>query len=709
MGKVILSIGMIVKNEIRCLEKCLKALEPLRRAVPCELVIGDTGSTDGTREIAARYADLFFDLPWENDFAAARNAVLARCSGEWYFSLDADEYLDENIEEFVQCLLDPALPDRVENYGIITICNFRDRSLDKDTATSFLAFRLARIRPETRFVGKIHEKFDFSSTETVIDLSAVVLWHDGYAYEGREAALKKCARNMRLLKEELERRPEDPLLIVQCIESSRDVEERLTYVDRGLKLIQSGAPGWEQQGASLMRYAIELAANFGLPQLWEWIDLAFARYPDAALTQVDVNAILCDYYQRCCQWKQVLKAADAYWAGIQRLDRREFPIIEFCATLMAYDSQTSREKVALVQAEACRHLERYQLANQVLQKVPLKTISSSCVGALVKLLAKLSLKTDVSGLFCADAFQILTEEPAKRTDWNRREALRTALTELFTASDPEYPCPYPLLEQLQDQVYAPAAAILSAETDGEIERIAQSIPDWRRVPAPVLKKLLERNIPFPQSLFQTVNFDGIRRTASYLVGHLESPAEEILAFTETLDTEDLTSAVWRFELLSSACVWFKWKNADLSERLYAAFCAASEEYLTLAYSPALLKSPQMQAVLPVNCQYAYGCVQAERQLAAGDSLACVHTLRDMLDIVPSMRDMVLFLTGRVDRVSKEARVRSALSPELVALAKQIRSLLARYPENDPAVFVLKSSEQYQKMKFLIEDPNLDQM
>ena len=45
----LLSIGMIVKNEIRCIEKCLKALQPLREAIPCELVIADTGSDDGTR------------------------------------------------------------------------------------------------------------------------------------------------------------------------------------------------------------------------------------------------------------------------------------------------------------------------------------------------------------------------------------------------------------------------------------------------------------------------------------------------------------------------------------------------------------------------------------------------------------------------------------------------------------------------------------
>ena len=43
------------------------------------------------------------------------------------------------------------------------------------------------------------------------------------------------------------------------------------------------------------------------------------------------------------------------------------------------------------------------------------------------------------------------------------------------------------------------------------------------------------------------------------------------------------------------------------------------------------------------------------------------------------------------------------------MAKQIRAILAQYSEDDPTVFALKQSEQYQKMKFLIEDPNLDAM
>ena len=63
MSTPVLSVGIIFKNEIRCIERCLKSLLPLREAIPCEIVMADTGSDDGSREVAARYADILFDFP----------------------------------------------------------------------------------------------------------------------------------------------------------------------------------------------------------------------------------------------------------------------------------------------------------------------------------------------------------------------------------------------------------------------------------------------------------------------------------------------------------------------------------------------------------------------------------------------------------------------------------------------------------------------
>lgn len=54
---MVLSIGMIVKNEEKYLERCLTALKPTLENVDSELIIADTGSTDNTVEIAKRFTD----------------------------------------------------------------------------------------------------------------------------------------------------------------------------------------------------------------------------------------------------------------------------------------------------------------------------------------------------------------------------------------------------------------------------------------------------------------------------------------------------------------------------------------------------------------------------------------------------------------------------------------------------------------------------
>ena len=49
---MLLSIGMIVKNEEKFLDRCLAAIKPILDNIDSELIIADTGSTDNTVEIA---------------------------------------------------------------------------------------------------------------------------------------------------------------------------------------------------------------------------------------------------------------------------------------------------------------------------------------------------------------------------------------------------------------------------------------------------------------------------------------------------------------------------------------------------------------------------------------------------------------------------------------------------------------------------------
>ena len=84
---VSISLCMIVKNEEDVLARCLDSAAGLVD----EIVIVDTGSTDRTREIAARYTDKIFDFPWRDDFAAARNESFSHAAMDYCLWLDADE------------------------------------------------------------------------------------------------------------------------------------------------------------------------------------------------------------------------------------------------------------------------------------------------------------------------------------------------------------------------------------------------------------------------------------------------------------------------------------------------------------------------------------------------------------------------------------------------------------------------------------------
>jgi len=122
------SVCMIVKNEEQVLERCLESL----KGIADEIVIADTGSTDATKAIAARYTDKIYDFKWIDDFAAARNFVFSKATADYIYSADADEILDaENQAKFLQ--LKAALDDTNAEIVQFWYCN----QLEHNTTYNF--------------------------------------------------------------------------------------------------------------------------------------------------------------------------------------------------------------------------------------------------------------------------------------------------------------------------------------------------------------------------------------------------------------------------------------------------------------------------------------------------------------------------------------------------------------------------------------------
>lgn len=134
-----LSVSMIVKNEEDCLENCLKSVQGAE-----EIVICDTGSTDGTIEIAKKYTDkVFTDFEWCDDFAKARNHALSKCTGDWNFSIDADHVLLTGIEQLKSAAI------KAESMGL--------RSAFVRAENSHNMAVLFKNTPDILWVGECHE------------------------------------------------------------------------------------------------------------------------------------------------------------------------------------------------------------------------------------------------------------------------------------------------------------------------------------------------------------------------------------------------------------------------------------------------------------------------------------------------------------------------------------------------------------------------
>lgn len=203
---VVLTIGMIVKNEGQGLSECLKALEPLRNAVPCELIITDTGSSDNTVEIAERYADRVLHFKWCNDFSAARNTAIDVMQGEWFMYLDADEIFDESIMH----IADFFKSGNYKNYVCAAYIQRNYTDFQHKNYSDFYATRLRRRDRYLRFHDAIHEQFLLSAP--IMQIPAVA-HHTGYVnlLVGNLSHCK-AVRNRPLIEELIAKTPDVPRL-----------------------------------------------------------------------------------------------------------------------------------------------------------------------------------------------------------------------------------------------------------------------------------------------------------------------------------------------------------------------------------------------------------------------------------------------------------------------------------------------------------------
>lgn len=195
------SLSMIVRNEEHHLPDCLRSVSGLFQ----DIVVVDTGSTDGTRAVAESFGARVFDFPWPDSFGAARNESLRHARGKWILWLDADDRLDEENRRQLQSVLD-TLGDELDAYAM------KVRSVLDSERRSFRLLdqvRLFRNLPSVRWDYRIHEQIlpAVNRAGGVVRWANVIIDHVGYV--DASARRGKLERNLRLLELDYAERSDD--------------------------------------------------------------------------------------------------------------------------------------------------------------------------------------------------------------------------------------------------------------------------------------------------------------------------------------------------------------------------------------------------------------------------------------------------------------------------------------------------------------------
>jgi glycosyltransferase involved in cell wall biosynthesis len=192
---------MIVRNEERCLARCLESV----RGLVGRIIIMDTGSTDQTIAIAASYGAEVHRMEWPDSFASARNAALDKSDADWNLVLDADEWLVSGQDALGPRMLPPKSVAAPAFVGCVQITEAEAKE-GEARRRSFIP----RILPKgVRYQGKIHEQPIAALPHTLVPMH---VGHDGYD----AAQLQhKAGRNEQLLLDEIENSPSDAYLWYQ--------------------------------------------------------------------------------------------------------------------------------------------------------------------------------------------------------------------------------------------------------------------------------------------------------------------------------------------------------------------------------------------------------------------------------------------------------------------------------------------------------------
>lgn len=298
-AKITISACAIMKNEMAHVQDWLDNV----RVFADEIIVVDTGSSDGTLELLRQQHDvMLIEHQWQNDFAAAKNQALNMAKYDWIVFSDADEcfYYPESVCGWLALVqteypgADAALVplhsvDADNDYDLIDISNI---------------IRIFKNRCGIFYKGSVHEQ----PIKNEADLNyiqadgALAIRHTGYS---STVIRKKHERNLQLLLDEIQNGDNPDLyhgFLAECYVGLQRYDEALKSAIRAYKtpyrsvgvadgLYVSAINAIEQLGLKMTDkfsddeveefcYRTLSSKKWHMFALLQWVELYADKYPD---------------------------------------------------------------------------------------------------------------------------------------------------------------------------------------------------------------------------------------------------------------------------------------------------------------------------------------------------------------------------------------------------------------------------------------------
>lgn len=186
-GQPTLCVGILAMNEARRIAACIASAR-----FADQIVVIDSGSTDGTREVAAEAgAEVHLHADWEG-FATQRNRLLEYVRCDYIFFLDADEIVPEELALEIQAAV-RSRADAVWEVQWNQVAYGRPLTLMKSTGGIRRLFRRDNV---SHFEGVVHESGVLKRPNVLVHRFRHRLLH--YSRETVYGSLVKLAQYVQL-------------------------------------------------------------------------------------------------------------------------------------------------------------------------------------------------------------------------------------------------------------------------------------------------------------------------------------------------------------------------------------------------------------------------------------------------------------------------------------------------------------------------------